>query len=573
MKKIIFLTLLAVVGTFYSCSDSWFELKPKGSASISQFYNEKGINALLIGAYAALDGEGTDAGWAGTYAWAGSVSNWVWGSVASDDAYKGSEAGDQSTINPIERFEVTSTNGYVSDKWHALYDGIARCNEVLAAIAETPDDVVSADKKAWFAGQARFLRAHFYFDMTRTYKQVPYIDENTEAPESVPNDHMLWPEIEADFQFAVQNLNESEANVGFATKWAAETALARVYMFEEKYSEAKPLLDDVINNGPFVLMDDFQQNYLIAYNNNAESIFEVQYSVNDGAPESFNGGYGDALNFPYAPAIGVCCGFHQPSQNLVNAYKVDANGLPLFNTFNDSDIPSLDASGENVITDTYTDPVDPRLDFTVGRPGIPYLDWGIQGNKTWVRDLGNGGPYLYKKNMFLKSERGTLSTTSGWATGVNANNYRMYRLAHVILWRAEVAAQENDLGTAMDLVNQIRNRAKNSSVVTFDDGTPAANYDVEPYTSFPDQAYALRAVQWEMRLEFAMEGMRFFDLVRWGIAADVMNAYLTEEATKRTHLTGASFTAGKNEYFPIPQQQIDLSVVDGQSVLQQNPGY
>ena len=233
--------------------------------------------------------------------------------------------------------------------------------------------------------------------------------------------------------------------------------------------------------------------------------------------------------------------------------------------------------------------VDPRLDFTVGRRGIPFLDWGIMRGKAWVRDQGNAGPYVYRKNMFKKSESGTYSTTTGWATGINANNYRAYRLAHVLLWRAEVAVDEGDLAKATELVNLIRVRAAHKVVMgkcttyilpsqdglAVDYNQPAANYLVSPYPTFPNADYARKAVRMEERLEFGMEGHRFFDLVRWGIAAEVINAYMDKDREFRSLFGGASpktFTAGKNEYAPIPITQIELENTT-EEILTQNPGY
>jgi len=222
----------------------------------------------------------------------------------------------------------------------------------------------------------------------------------------------------------------------------------------------------------------------------------------------------------------------------------------------------------------YTSPVDPRLDHTVGRPGKPYLDWGVQDGASWIRDISNGGPYLNKKNMFKQSEK-ALATSTGWATGVNANNFRKFRKAHVILWLAECEAQGGNLSRATSLVNEIRNRAKTSNVVKFADGTPASNYKVEPYTTdFASKEFALKAIKQEDRLEFAMEGMRFFDLVRWGDAATVLNKYLPVDGTQVSALAGKAFVAGQHEIWPIPQQQIDMSVKpDGTKVLIQNTGY
>ncbi len=559
-RKIIYiLSTLLLTTLLISCQDEWFEKKPKGQALEESFYNEKGVQLLLIGAYSAIDGTTGIAG-----SWASAVSNWVWGGVASDDAYKGSTYGDQSTINYIEAFQATSTNGYVNYKWKGMYNGIARCNDVLRTMKQIKDlygdSFINDETALQIEAQAKFLRGHFYFELTKMFQKVPFINEDTEKPDEVPNDKVLYPEIESDLKFAVDNLPKQwSGQPGRVTSWAAKSYLAYVYMFQKKWDDAEKLLDDVYANGPFELMESYEQNYLAEFNNNKESIFEIQYSVNDGVSGSYNAGWGDALNFPYAAEIGVCCGFYQPTQNLVNAHKTDENGLPLLDTYNDSDIPwDPDLTDDEVVPE-YDKNVDIRLDHTVGRPGKPYLDWGIHQGNSWIRDAANGGPYIYKKNMFLKKDKGIRSTTTGWATGVNDNNFRKIRLAHVILWRAEVKVELGDLAEATKMVNLIRERAKNSNVVKFDDGTPVAKYKVEPYPTFTDKEYALKAVRMETRLEFSMEGMRFFDLVRWGIAGKVMNAYLKKEGNLRSYLKGKSFTEGQNEYWLIPQDQIDLS--------------
>ncbi len=572
MKKIITIILpfFLIAILFYSCGDDYYTIKPKGQADITTFYNKEGVNALLTGAYAVVDGGNTRSG----SIWASSVTNWVWGSIASDDAYKGSSFGDQATINPVEGFFADPDNGYVSNHWRALYDGVIRCNDVLLVLPEVND--MTEDEKTKSAAQARFIRAHLYFELTKVHYKVPWIDETTENATVVPNDHVVWPEIEADLQFAASNLPTNwPGEPGRATQWAAKTMLAQVYMFQNKFTEAKTLLNDVVNNGGFTLMDSYEKNYLAAYRNNSESIFEIQYAVNDGSDGSYNAGWGDALNFPHGGKIGTCCGFFQPTQNFVNAFKTDVTGLPLLDTFNDDILPWADVwNGEPYTKDFYPENVDPRLDHTVGRPGVPYLDWGPIDASQPVRDIQNGGPYHFKKNMFLKADKKTGSTTTGWATGVNNNSFRKYRLAHAMLWLAECAAETDDLALALNMVNEIRNRAKNSNVVTFEDGTEAANYMVEPYTTFSSKEFALKAIRHEMRLEFGMEGYRFFDLVRWGMVADVINDYLQTEGQFMGHLSGKTFVSGKHEYWPVPQTQIDLSIDEnGTTVLTQTPGY
>jgi hypothetical protein len=221
----------------------------------------------------------------------------------------------------------------------------------------------------------------------------------------------------------------------------------------------------------------------------------------------------------------------------------------------------------------YTLPVDPRLDWAIYRPGIPDYDWGIT-KESWIRDPNNGGPYYFKKSSFLKAERLIYSSTTG-RPGANANNYRKFKLSHVILWLAECETEIGSLHNATLLVNEIRNRAKNSDIVRLADGTPAANYLVEPYPAdFVTKEEARLAIQHETRIEFSGDGYRFFDLVRWGIAGPVMNNFLTVDAKKMPHLTGQFFVPGQHEIAPIPQVQMDLAKdANGESVLIQNAGY
>ncbi|MFA5330107.1 MAG: RagB/SusD family nutrient uptake outer membrane protein [Prolixibacteraceae bacterium] len=563
MKKIVIFSLVVLTGFMFSCSEEWLDTKPKAANSINTFYSENGVNALLIGAYSMLDGHYNN-DWAFNQ-WGGSITNWVWGSVASDDAYKGSEPSDQQTINDIERFGVTPTNEYCDSKWRFMYEGISRCNEILKVTSTVTEEQVSADKKAWFEAQTRVLRAHFYFELTRVFGKVPFVDENTEAPETVKNDKLLFAEIEADLTTAIPNLKNRETEKARITVWAAKAYLAKVYLFQKKYAEAKPLLQDIIDNGGYTLMPNYQDNYMIVSQNNSESILEVQYAVNDGTDGSLNGGWGDALNFP-SSGPSTCCGFYQASRNFANAFKVvAATGLPDFENWN--------TAGQEVGGAEYAGTVDPRLDHSIGRPGIPFLDWGIQPtDNSWVRDPSNGGPFLFKKSLYKASEK-SKATQTGWATGVNANNFRFIRLAHVLLWRAECAAEESDMPNALKYVNMIRNRAKGSTVVSLADGAPAANYKVEPYVSFASADEAKQAIRLEERLEFGMEGSRFFDLVRWGIVAETMQNYLTTEGARQSYLSGRTFKAGTNEIWPIPQIQIDLSKVNGVSSLTQNTGY
>ena len=552
-----------------SCNEEFLSVTPLGVLSEATLSNAAGVNLVLTGAYSLLDGVQTNVGSAFPD-WTGSADNWVYGSVASDDAYKGSNAGDQPEISIIEAYNHTADLTHFRGKWRAVYDGVARSNDVIQLVPKAAD-LSDVDKNLAIA-QARFLRGHYHFEARKMFNKVPYIDDQTynaadALSTKLPNSAEIWPNIEADLKFAYDNLPNRWAGApGRATKWAAGATLAKAYLFQGKYAEAKPILENIINSGGYKLVDAYHDNFRAATNNNAESIFEIQHSVNDGAAISNNGNRGATLNYPYGGgALTTCCGFFQPTHNLVNAFKTDADGLPLLNTFNQVDVP-----GDN--SQTYAGSLDPRLDWTVGRDGVPYLDWGIH-NPQYIRDRAYAGPFTAKKNSPYRSENGTNTWTGN--PRQNANNYRIIRLSHVILWLAECEVEVGSLDKARELVNQIRKRAANpNGVVKLANGNPAGNYVVKEYTAaWTDKAVARQAVRFEQRLEFAMEGHRFFDLVRWGIVDQTINDYLTVEQNKRSYLRGAKFVKGKHEYFPIPSQEILNSAINGVPTLAQNPGY
>lgn len=575
MKKLTIVITLFCLAVATSCSDKFLDVQPKAALAVTTLQNKTGVNALLIGAYALLDGWATAEGAYRSYQVG--ADNWVYGSVASDDAYKGTIAGDQPPISLIEQGNIQSDNIYFRGKWRGMYDGIARTNDVLQALAVAKD--MTDAEKVQATAEARFLRGHYHFELKKMFNMVPYIDEKTYNPNDLESTKManttdIWPSIVADIKAAYDVLPAKQTQVGRPTKWAAAAELGKAYLFQKQYAEAKVLFEVIVASNQFKLMDRYHDNFRAVTNNNAESIFEVQYSVNDGASGGENGNIGSTLNYPYGGGgVTTCCGFYQPSQNLVNAFKTDANGLPLLDSFNATDITNDQGIESTAAFTAYTGPVDPRLDWTVGRRGIQYLDWGVHPGKAYVRDQAYGGPYSPKKHVMYRSDVGT--NTFAGNPRLNANNYRMIRYDHVLLWLAEVEVEIGNLDKARAYVNQIRRRAANSDgFVKNSDGSAAANYVVKEYTtSWTDQATARKAVQFEQRLEFAMEGHRRFDLVRWGIADQTLNTYYSTEAKKRIYLNGVQFIKGRHEYFPIPLQEIFNSKKDGKETLVQNPGY
>lgn len=559
----------------FACKKSFLERLPQSVFTEENLANEKGINATLIAAYAALDGW-TENGWnnAAGNPWPAAGSNWIFGSVASDDAYPGSQPNDQQPVELINRYQWMTDDPYIRAKYQTIYMGVARTNVTLRLAATTKDLAPAA--KDQLSAEAKFLRAHFYFDGYKNFKNIPYIDENV-TEFRVPNDQDIFPKIEADLKDAIAKLPEKTNNSsGRATKGAAQALLARAYMFIGKYADAKPLLQAVISGGKYGLVDNFHENFNAGTQNNREIVFAFKASVNDGAPESANGNWGDRLNAPHAAGVTECCGFHQPSHNLVNAYKTDASGLPLFNTFNNS------------LYNQDVDFVDPRLDWTVGRPGTPYLDWGPH-QIAWVRDPAYGGPFAPKKNIFYKSQKGNLSTASGWQSVPNAIDIPFIRYSDVLLMAAECEIETNgNLELARQYVNDVRTRAgkfaQGPGTLAADVSVPltggTGNFSYAKYRigTYPaagwTQAYAREAVRFERRLELAMEGHRMYDLRRWDNFVQVLNNFVAAEKPRMSALFAAALpVTPAYKLYPIPSVEIQLSKKDGVAQLKQNPGW
>ena len=645
-KKIIPFTL-TVIAIIFACNKKKLDQPALGQLDETALANKHGVEGLLIGAYALLDGVSFDdlydpvlgpVGGGGGYS--AGASNWIYGSICGSEAYKGSEEGDQLEIHNIEIFEADANNNYFNDKWRAAYAGVARTNAVIRVMRKAKD--MTPNDTTEVRAEAVFLRAHYYFEAIKIWNKVPFVDENVTYDAGnyyLDNDTTIWPAIESDFKYAMANLPPTQAARGRANKYAAEAFLAKTYMFQRKYADAKPLLEDLIENGvtaggqKYALTKNYGDNFNAEFKNKEEAVFSVQSSVNDGASGS-NGNIGDILNFPYpngGVAPGGCCGFFPPSQWLVNHFKTDSiTGLPDLDHFNEKDLKNDAGYARDSVFTTYPGTLDPRLDWTVGRRGVPYLDWGPHPGEFWIR-FPAYGPYTPKKNTYNKSQYGHLTDPLFWSGGATANNINLIRFADILLWAAEVAIETGNPDKARGYVNMVRMRANNQSgwvtnednipyakavtnnqagfgiindpsftnIQPFDwvvrndlnqtwvlltvkaDGTKvwdaysAPRYKVGQYQNiWTDKEFAKKAVRFERVLELGMEGHRFFDLVRWEIADTEINKYFEKEKSLIHYLKDGHFVKNKNEYFPIPQHQIDLSVdVNGVQHLHQNPGY
>lgn len=595
--RYIILATVFVTGIFVTSCKEELDIPAQGALSDEVLATRSGVNTLLIGAYAALDGQlyadGTAFNLARGNAWEASPSNWVFGSIAGGDAHKGSDGSDQAAVDAIAKFSADPSNAYFNSKWRTVYEGVYRTNSVLTLMANT--DEMTAAEKTQVEAEARFLRAHYYFELKRMFKNIPWVDETITTAEAgeQTNTTDVWPKIEADLTFASENLPNTQDDVARANKWAAMTYLAKVYMYQAKYTQAQPLFNQVINQGvtsnglKYALVTKFHDNFDAATENNSESVFAIQMVANDGSGGIANANQGDMLNFPYGDSPFRCCGFYQPSQDLVNSYRTNASGLPYLDDYNSHVVVSDQGTVSSAPFVMDNGNLDPRLDWTVGRRGIPYLDWGNHPGANWIRSPGQtyAGPYSPKKNIYMQATQGLYADNNSWAPGT-AINLNLIRFADVLLMAAEAEAQTGNLAQAQTYVNLVRARAANPVNFVYkyaDDSDPldgyssttAANYVISEYPSgyFSGKDLALKAIYFERKLELAMEGHRFFDLVRWGIAAETLNKFFAYESTVTTDIIGGSFITGKSEYFPIPQRQIDLSTYSGTSSLTQNPGY
>ncbi|MFC4209599.1 RagB/SusD family nutrient uptake outer membrane protein [Pedobacter lithocola] len=570
MKQIKYIFLSLLICSTISCKKEFLTVQPQGELTESQLTTQDGVEGLLVGAYSLLNGNVN-----GTYGNYGAApSQWLFGEVASDNAHKGSSVGDQPNMNAIEQHAPTSTNDNLSNLWDRCFEGIQRCNNTLKILGNLQGGqgtVKFSDARAKeIQGEARLLRAHYYFFLVRVFKSVPYVTEATTGT-FVPNDKDIYPNIVDDLTFAVANLTTAKPRnqKGRVDKYAAQAYLGKVYLYQKKYTEAYDLLNAVILAKPDLTTLPYSDNFDITKEGGPEAIMSVEHSVGTDGTGGDNGNVGDILNFPYGNTPINCCGFFQPTIDLANSFKVDANGLPLLdgsyrtNAYK-SDFGLVGAAKDNYVLDK-TLPLDPRIESTIGRRGVPYRDWGIMAGDTWIRDASNGGPFVAVKNTIESAQ--IASGTAPGTTNVTGLNVNLIRLGDVYLMAAECAVENGNLPRALSLVNAVRQRAAKITPQQVN-GTPAAAYRVSQYTSFPTAAYARNAVRFERRLELAMEGHRFFDLVRWGVVKQTLESYFAFEGGFFDYLKGINIEA-RDEYFPLPQDQIDRS----KGTLKQSPGY
>ena len=527
-----------------SCDD-YLDLKPQGSFTEAQL-DDSSIEGLLSAAYAGLEAHF----FGNNEAFSGPITNWVF-DVRSDDAVKGGGAlSMEQNIHQLEVSNITSDNVTCLYKWENNYYAISRVHKAMNAI-----DMADIQNKDELKGELKTLRAYFYFDLIRVFKNIPYFTEN-EDPNGKTNDEytreQIFQFIESDLESAYAALPETQASAGRFNKYVAAAIMAKVCAFQSDWAGVEKWADIVINSGKYSLYDNYLDMSKIEYNNKKESILAIQCSTaNDNAHINWS----NLLNTTYSEGnlFGNGDDFFIGSQNLVDAFATDDNGLPY-----------LDGSEHYVKTtvdgnDDYQGNVDPRLDFTVGRLGMPFR--GHTYNLSWCRAYELYGEYSGKKGLIDPSSS---DMVQGWPWGASALNFCLIRYADIVLLKAEALIEQNkSLDTARELINSVREKAArsiNSDYSPVDIDPMKAYYMVGlyPNDSKWTQDYARKAVRMERRLELAMEGNRWFDLVRWGTVVDTVNKYMQSEKQYRTYYEGSSISDDEI-YLPTPYDEVNNS--------------
>ena len=566
MKKIIYLCLALATVMCSGCSDFLDEQKPQGTLDDEQVKDPLYVDNLVISAYAV---------WISAEDINSSFSMWNF-DVRSDDAYKGGNGiGDGDVFHQLEISQgILTTNWNINDMWQRLYNGISRVNTAIALLNQT--DATAYPLKAQRLGEMKFLRAYGHFLLKRLYKNIPFImNENlsTEEYNKLSNTEYTndegWQLIIDDLEEAYNVLPVKQEDKGRPSKAAAAAFLTKVYLYKAYHQDdaqtnevtsisaddLKKVIEysdpSIYSAGGFDLEADYHNNFRPEpqYENGVESIWAMQYSMNDGTTYgNLNWSYG--LIVPNIPGVtDGGCDFYKPSQNLVNAFRTDNNGLPYLDTFNNKDY------------DKGSDYADPRLFLTVGIPGLPYefnSKYIMDETPTWSRSNGLYGYYVTLKHN-VDPDGPYLIKGSWWGTPMNRI---VFRYADVMLERAEALAQLNDgrLNEAISIVNRLRTRAKQSLGAISDyENSYGVRLNIGLYNGSYGKEETLKIVKMERRIELGMESERFFDLVRWGEAESVLTKYYAEEADNCAIYSSARFTKNKNEYLPIPHAQVAAS--------------
>ena len=564
MKK-IFQYILVAVSLFSATScDSFIEVEPEGV--IDEQLAMENPDKMVTAAYAML----------GDCWYTYPFNLWPYGDVASDDCLKGGSGTTDTGYHPMEIWStLTSTPGEFDELWYRLYCAISRCNRALVSVAEYGEGKLGAETAKQRDAEVRFLRAHFYFKLLTMFRQIPWIDEEVyknNAQEQTRNDEFTYEElfqkIIDDFKVAYDVLPAEQQDGGRVNKIAAASYLAKCYLtlawgdgyeatngvnhINQEYMKKVVEYTNVVKSSKYGYLEDFGDIFLPEYKNSKESIFAVQCSDYKDDNTTFGrANWSNMLNGCWGM---WSCGwdFHKPSQNLVSAFKTK-DGLPDFDNFD----KTIDYPINGVPT---AQKWDPRLFHTVGMPTFPYK---YEESYTLTKDNSRSpNTYGYYTSLKEVPQRSKGESYNGDWQAFAMNDY-VFRYTDVMLMRAEALIEIGQLGEARTIINDIRQRAKNSVAKHIQYAADQCEIALYPDTYFKDKETARKCLQWERRLELAMENGRYFDLRRWGIASKTLNAYFETEKndvydgqTYAQYLKDAHYTPGKNEFYPVPYNQL-----------------
>lgn len=524
MKKHIAILFISIPLLFSSCENWLLEPSP-GLTELKDFYTI-GQTAIqnVNAAYVPLT-------WEYNYTY---FPEWFIGDVVSDDALKGGQSiGDMSAVYDMENFKTNSNNDYLLDFYRAQWQGIARCNLPLQEIPKMgTDSVMDVRMQNRLIGELKFLRAMYYFRLVRVFGGVPKVESIIESSKDWQQPRASVDEIYRLIISDLEDANEKlwrkseypSVDLGRATKGAAQAMLLKVNLYTKNFTAAKSWGDSIINSGEYSLVPNYADNFTLAGENGPESVFEIQYMEDPMSDYGGGGGIGGVgftrgtftiiLTRSRSSKLGGGWGFNKPTQNLYDEYEAG----------------------------------DIRRDETILNPSDAQIE-------TPAQEIYLGNRYLNKKYALLNNDGSYYKLTHPSRGPINN---KVIRYADVLLMYAEACAETNDLAKGSAALEQVRARAR---------GTNPSILPPFPYGSYSNNTDDLRkAVRHERRVELAMEGHRWFDLCRWGIAKEVMDAYKATE-TVEAQAEMAPFIKGVHELFPIPSQEMDLNK------MEQNPGY
>ncbi len=605
MKKIYNILAACVIGLTLTSCDDFLDYNPTAVIDVDKAFADP--EGMVTSAYAML----------GDCWYSYPFNLFPYGDIASDDCLKGGSGPNDTGYHAIDIWKTVTptTPGEMDELWYRLYCAVSRCNRALLSLERNGESKLGAETTRQRIAEVKFLRGHFYYKLLTVFRKIPWIDEKVEAAgsqESVKNDaykyRELFGKVIDDFKAAYDVLPvKGPGEDGRANKIAAAAYLAKCYLnlawgdgyeantgvghITPEYMDSVVYYTNDVVNSDYGYLEDYGDIFLPEYKNSKESIFAVQCSDY----EDDHTTYGRAN---WSTMLNGCwqmwsCGwdFHKPSQNLVNAFKTK-NGLPMFDDYNNSiDYP---INGQPTAQKW-----DPRLFHTVGMPSFPYK-YEAEYTQTMAnsRDATDYGYYTSLKEVPQRSKGETYNDS--WQAF--AMNEYVLRYTDVMLMRAEALIELGRLSEARTIINDIRRRAANSVAKHIDYAANQCEIAEYPESYFANKETARKCLRWERRLEMAMENGRFFDLRRWGIASQTLNAYYASEQNdvysffdhNGNVMAGAPvtydsngnitsdtemhygqyyrdglFTAGKNEFFPIPYNQ--MFYIPG--LYTQNEGY